>query len=133
MKKMKPLWKIKLNRFMTHWAIVLFIVLLAVYVLFSDDIRLAFFAKSADDGFSYLTCIVMGVFTIEIALNVISADEYLNSFYFWLDVISVISLILDIRWVMESMWEHHEQDFVTQDPDVAAVYARERFGEHEGS
>ena len=44
-------------------------------------------------------CLVL--FTLEITLNGISQEGYFNSFYFWLDVISTLSLVTDISW----MWE----------------------------
>ena len=37
------------------------------------------------------------MFSFEIALSVIVRKDYFNSFFFWLDIISTVSLILDIN------------------------------------
>ena len=122
-----PILQIKLNRFMSHWFIVTFIIILTLFALFGYDFRLAFFSKGSDDAFSYLTAIIIGIFTVEITLNAISEDKYINSFYFWLDTLSTISLLLDISWVIDSAWDHYGDDFTTTDTTEAGIIAQEVF------
>ena len=43
------------------------------------------------------------MFTIEIILASISKEDYFGGFYFWLDLISTVSLITDIGWIMNAM------------------------------
>jgi len=81
---------------MTHWFVFLFLIILTLYALFAADFNMAFFNKGADDAFDYITSFVLGFFVVEITLNGLSEDNYLNSFYFWLDVLSTISLLMDI-------------------------------------
>ncbi|CAK87607.1 unnamed protein product (macronuclear) [Paramecium tetraurelia] len=71
--------------------------ILTLYALFGDDIRVAAFRLSADIVFDALniTCLVM--FSTEIILSVIVKEGYFLSFFFWLDSISTISLLLDIN------------------------------------
>lgn len=52
--------------------------------------------KSADIVFDVITIIILIVFSIEIFLSTISKPGYVLSFFFWLDVISTISLLIDI-------------------------------------
>lgn len=88
--------------------IVIFIITL--YCLFGDDIRVAGFRQSADivfDGLN-ISCLVTSVntkiiFSIEILLTVLSKEGYFLSFFFWLDVISTISLLLDINMFNEAV------------------------------
>jgi hypothetical protein len=40
---------------------------------------------------------------LEIALSVIVKKEYFNSFFFWLDMISTLSLILDLNMFSSSV------------------------------
>ncbi|CAD8081120.1 unnamed protein product [Paramecium primaurelia] len=70
--------------------------ILTLYALFGDDIRVAAFRLSADIVFDALniTCLIM--FSTEIILSVIVKEGYFLSFFFWLDTISTISLLLDI-------------------------------------
>jgi len=71
------------------------------YSLFCDDIRLLLFEKSADHTFMILTSIAMALFFVELILSSIGTEGYLFSFYYWLDLISTLSLITDI----EPLWD----------------------------
>jgi hypothetical protein len=75
--------------------------IVTIYCLFGDDIRQAAFNANEDPVFYYLTSISLGLFTIEIILSCLFLDDYVFSFYFWLDCISTVSLIFDIGWIMD--------------------------------
>jgi hypothetical protein len=75
-----------------------------MYSLYSDDIRTAATDASADLGFDIAHMIFMVIFSAEIVLNFISVDEYRFSFFFVLDVISCLSIILDINMVTALMY-----------------------------
>lgn len=77
--------------------------IVTIYALFGDDVRIAFYSKTADDTFFTLTFISLILFSIEITLNSIATPDYFNSFYFWLDLVSTISLITDIGWIWDSI------------------------------
>ncbi|OMJ92736.1 hypothetical protein SteCoe_4489 [Stentor coeruleus] len=70
-----------------------------IFALFGDDFRLAVFTKSADDGFSASMIVCLILFCFEIILAFITKPEYRFSFFFWLDVLSTVSLIFDINWI----------------------------------
>lgn len=77
---------------------------LTIYALFGDDVRLLIFTKPADSVFNILTLIAMFAFICEIAISSIAKrEEYLFSFYFWLDLIATLSLIFDISWLWDMM------------------------------
>lgn len=44
-------------------------------------------------------------FFLEIILSVYVKSDYFNSFFFWLDLISSVTLILDLTWVNEAISE----------------------------
>jgi len=77
--------------------------IVTLYALFGDDVRLLFFEKSADNTFYTLTFISLIMFSIEIIFSSIAKEDYFNSFYFWLDFISTISLITDIGWIWDQV------------------------------
>jgi len=54
--------------------------------------------KDGDPGFWIATIVCLILFSIEIVLSCIARPEYRNSFFFWLDFISTVSLLLDIGW-----------------------------------
>jgi hypothetical protein len=99
-----------LMTFLTSWA------------LFSDDIRLAFTDSDADEGFMVINIIVFLLFVLEMVASSFCDPVYLalpswqaqpgeqwyqtwirrvsfGSFYFWLDLASTISLLMELPWV----------------------------------
>ena len=83
-------------RFIDHNCFQLFMLLVTIYALFGDDMRLLAFMKAADGVFMILNCIALGLFTVEICLQTYAKPEYFNSFFFWLDIISTLSIVTDI-------------------------------------
>lgn len=72
-----------------------------LYALFGDDIRLLVSSKEHDDGFYAMASICLVLFTLEIVLASIAKKDYFIGFYFWLDIISTLSLIPDIGWIWD--------------------------------
>jgi len=100
----KSVWqasRIALGKIMNHWSVSLLTMIMTIFALFGDDLRLAFFNKDVDFTFYNITLICLIGFTIEITLNCVCQNNYFNSFYFYLDVISTISLIADIKYITD--------------------------------
>lgn len=77
--------------------------LITIYALFFDDIRVIVFEKKVDDYFYGCTLFGMIAFTIEIVLASLVAEDYWFSFFFWLDVVSTVSMIPDCGWIWEPL------------------------------
>lgn len=73
--------------------------LITIYSLFFDDIRQLGTEKQTDGVFYALTLVCMACFTVEIILASICKEDYFLSFFFWLDVISTITMLPDCGWV----------------------------------
>lgn len=73
--------------------------LFTIWSLFCNDIRILLTTKNADDAFSIITCIILGSFVLEFIYSCFYIKNYFLGFYFWLDVISLMSLVLDINWI----------------------------------
>jgi len=86
-----------------HTAVIVFMTFVTIYALFFDDIRIIAFHKSMDDVFYNLSFGCMVCFTVEILLSSYAKEDYLLSFYFWLDIISTISMIPDIGWIWDPL------------------------------
>jgi hypothetical protein len=71
--------------------------IITVYSLFGDDIRSVAFDESDDYKFYFLTSISFGF------LQSFLREDYWLGFYFWLDLISTLSLLTDIGWVMNAL------------------------------
>ena len=71
-----------------------------LYALFADDIRILLLPKEADTTMDILTIIAMTLYLIELVLGVLAIENYFLSFYFWVDLVSLISMFPDISFVM---------------------------------
>lgn len=76
--------------------------LVTLYALFADDVRMLFFTGAADNVFYGLTTAAFASFVLELVLSCMSKDDYFLGFYFWLDLVSTLSLIMDIGWIMNA-------------------------------
>jgi len=73
-----------------------------MYALFFDDIRIIAFSKQYDDVFYGATALGIFIFTIEIMLASYAQPNYLFHFFFYLDIISTLSMVPDCGWIWES-------------------------------
>ena len=89
-----------MNTFLDGTFMSIVMTVITVYSLFGDDIRILVTNKDGDPVFWVLNIIALAAFTIEIIMASISKPEYFNGFFFWLDVISTLSLLLDIGWIV---------------------------------
>ncbi|CAK82558.1 unnamed protein product (macronuclear) [Paramecium tetraurelia] len=85
-----------LNRLLENVISQLLVNLLTLYALYGDDIRIICFDKRADSTFDGITIFCIIIFSTEIVITSIVRQGYFNSFFFWLDIISTVSQILDI-------------------------------------
>jgi hypothetical protein len=77
--------------------------IITIYSLFGSDVNALAFTVNADETFWILSAIALFFFTVEIIIACIAKEDYFLGFYFWLDVISTVSIITDIGWIMNAM------------------------------
>ena len=73
--------------------------IVTVYTLFFDDLRLILLPKSTDDFVYTLSALAMLVFILEIFASIYAVEGYFPSFFFWLDLVSTVTMIPDIGWL----------------------------------
>lgn len=95
----KAAWRQKITLFLEHPVTQIAMTIITIYSLFFDDIRIIAFSKEADNVFFSLTLFSFIAFSIEIILACIAFDGYFNSFFFWLDVISTVTMLPDVGWI----------------------------------
>jgi hypothetical protein len=76
-----------------------FMSVVTIYSLFGNNIKIAFVDPSHDVIFNSLSSLTICLFLIEIILSCFANLDYPWSFFFWLDIISTLSLCLEIDWV----------------------------------
>lgn len=92
-----------LGYLLDHWITTTIMTIVTIYALFSDDVKMLFFSIDADTTFDILTISALVLFSLEIIISSMTKDDYFNGFYFWLDLISTLSLIMDIGFVMDAI------------------------------
>ncbi len=74
--------------------------MITIFVLFINDIKsLDYLEVNADIYIDAVFFFAIGLYSIEIVLSSIVIKNYLFSFFFWLDIISTLSIIFDISLV----------------------------------
>ncbi|CCI41125.1 unnamed protein product [Albugo candida] len=100
--QMSP-WKRQIFLLLDAKWFTIMMLIVTVYALFGDDIRLSLFHKSADNSFYTLATTSLVLFTIEFLLSCYARPNYLFSFYFLLDLIATFSVLPDIGWVWDEI------------------------------
>lgn len=77
--------------------------LVTIFSLFGEDCKLGFLEKSYDQSFDNITLICLLCFINEIVCVSIVQDDYFLGFYFWLDLVSTISLVSDIEFIWQQI------------------------------
>ena len=72
---------------------------ITVYALFAEDYRLLLCSRDTDNTFQYFAIACGVYFLCEMILSMIVSTKYFNSYYFWLDLLSALSMLLDVRIV----------------------------------
>jgi hypothetical protein len=72
-----------------------------IFAIFGDDIRLWLTDKNADPYFYTALLVSFFLFFSEILINTVVTDEFKYSFFFWLDIIATISVLIDIQWITD--------------------------------
>jgi hypothetical protein len=92
-----------MEKFLENYIVVSVMSLITIYSLFFDDVRVLAVTVNEDHIFYIITCVCFAAFAIEIFLASISKDDYFLGFFFWLDIVSTISMLPDIGWVWDAM------------------------------
>jgi hypothetical protein len=99
-----PAWKLSWCNFLDSVGMSIIMTIITIYALFGDDIRVLSTDKNGDPVYWVLNIVALVAFSIEVIIASIARKDYFNGFFFWLDVISTLSLLLDIGWVVEPLF-----------------------------
>jgi hypothetical protein len=92
-----------IEKFLDSSPVVILMTILTIFAMFASDIQIAYLIPEYDYNFDIIDCLLFCIFTIEICLASISKKNYVGSFFFWLDVISTLSLLQDISFILENL------------------------------
>ena len=95
----------KVREFFEGKFITILMAAVTIFALFGDDFRLWFTNKSADVYIDAALIFSLFAFTIEILVNSCVVDEFKYSFFFWLDIIATVSILVDVGFVWNAFFE----------------------------
>jgi hypothetical protein len=98
--------KQKVRKFFDHYATIAFMTLLTIYALFFEDIRILASPKEYDDVFYGITLMGIIIFTLEVFFASFANPAYIGSFFFYLDIISTLTMIPDCGWIWTRIIEN---------------------------
>jgi len=92
---------------------------LTLFALTGDDMRMMFTTIGFDFWWNFLVVFCFFVFASECALSCLGKDDYFLGFFFYLDVVSTCTLILDLTPVSSAMVEDPD-DFGAESSEDAS-------------
>lgn len=81
-----------------------FTTFLTFLALFGDDLRKWLTLKAFDSTYNDLVLVVMIVFLVEIVLSSLGKDGYFLGFFFWLDLVSTVTMAFDLTYVNDVLF-----------------------------
>lgn len=81
---------------------------LTVWAVTGNDIKLWTTEKPADFYFDIVVYVMIAMFSAEIVIECSGKDDYFMGFFFFLDVVSTLSLFLDLAWCLVLIMELFE-------------------------
>lgn len=89
---------------MDNTYLTIFVSFVTIWALFGDDIRILAVGKGGDNAFYIMTLICFAIFSLEILLSCYAKGDYLFTFFFWLDLVSTVTLLLDVGWISDALY-----------------------------
>lgn len=86
------------------WSFIIFTTVITLWALFADDIRQLASSPGGDPVFYVLILICFGVFVLELLVSSYALRDYFLGFYFWLDFVSTLTLLLDVGWINDAIF-----------------------------
>jgi len=100
--KPKAAWKVKGEKLLENYYWIGMMSFVTFYALFADDIRILLLPKEADMTMDVLTLLAITLYLIELVLGVNCVDKYFGSFFFWVDFVSLLSMIPDVSFFLDA-------------------------------
>jgi hypothetical protein len=73
------------------------------FALFGSDLKVIFLTPKDDDIFNGIYLFVLILFLLEFFCNWYVKPTYVMTFFFWLDLMSIMSMFLEIDWILNPL------------------------------
>ncbi len=91
------------TRFLDSTYFQLLTLVMTFYTLFFDDFQQLFCRIATDALFDAVSLAALALFVAELGLASCALPGYCNSYYFYLDIISALSIIIDLNMIKSRM------------------------------
>lgn len=93
----------KLDKIVDSNIFVIFFMILTFLIMFITDVQNGYLTSETDNVIDALQITILVLFLFEIILTCLAKEGYTNTFFFWLDVVSTISIIQDIGFIFDPL------------------------------
>jgi len=90
---------IKLEKFLDNIWFNLWLIFVTLYALFGNDFSVLVTPNSWETFFDTINIVSVVSFLIELVISFIVSKEYRWAFFFWLDLISTLSILFDLSFI----------------------------------
>ena len=112
------MWINKLESVLVSYKWIFAMSLVTFYVLFMEDVRSLCMPISADLTMDSLYIIAMSLYLFELIAGSIVIENYFLRFFFWVDLISLLSMLPDISFLLTAI-DEADSDVVGADKSAA--------------
>ena len=106
----------------------LFVTCLFISLFYPDAWVMANAPGKSDDGKDIVEVIVMAIFIVETTVYSFCQTGYLFGFYFWMDIIGTLSMLLDINWITDTFDQNDGEGSASYLRAVRAAKLGARYG-----
>lgn len=104
------LFKYKAQKVMLGVPMTVFMLVLTLWALYGTDIQAMSAPKSSDGSYEVIAILLFVIFMMELIINALTQEKYFGSFFFWLDFIAAVSMLLDVSVIKDAVFGDGEQD-----------------------
>lgn len=101
--KVKEQKKNRMEKILDHHVFQIVVTLLTVFTLFGADAKILINDATEDYIWDIFFFLSLSLFTFEIMMGIIGKKDYPWSFFFWLDIFSTLTILLDISLIDQNV------------------------------
>lgn len=79
---------------------IIFMMIITIFILFISDIQNGWLRETVDKPIEIMQTVIFCLYFLEIIITSVCKQGYINSFFFWLDILSTIYIIQDISFII---------------------------------
>ena len=104
------LFKYRTQKIVQGGPFTMVMLVLTIWALFGEDLKVRYAEQSADSSFEVFAVVLFIIFMMELVVNSLMQDGYFGSFFWWLDLIAALSMLLDVEVIREAIMGAEETD-----------------------